>query len=129
MTAPLRRWIAAAGMALAATVFLAEAVAARSTPDTLPEAALSSLPTEAQDVLASIRKGGPFHYERDGVVFGNREQILPSKPRGHYHEYTVRTPGVKGRGARRIVCGGPAAAPGICYYTDDHYRKFRRIRE
>ena len=82
-----------------------------------------------RDVHALIRKGGPFRYDRDGVVFGNREQLLPAKPRGYYHEYTVRTPGVKNRGARRIVCGGPKTAPDACYYTDDHYRSFRRIRE
>ena len=50
------------------------------------------------------------------------------KPRGYYHEYTVRTPGVKSRGARRIVCGGTARTPDACYYTDDHYQSFRRIR-
>jgi ribonuclease T1 len=63
------------------------------------------------------------------VVFNNREKLLPAKPRGHYHEYTVPTPGVKGRGARRIVCGGAKTAPDACWYTDDHYRSFRRIRE
>ena len=63
------------------------------------------------------------------MVFGNRERILPAKARGHYREYTVRTPGTKSRGARRIVCGGAPATPEACYYTDDHYRSFKRIRE
>ncbi len=63
------------------------------------------------------------------MVFGNRERILPVKGRGHYREYTVRTPGTKNRGARRIVCGGAPTAPEACYYTDDHYRSFKRIRE
>ena len=63
------------------------------------------------------------------MTFGNREQLLPAKPRGYYLEYTVRTPGVKSRGARRIVCGGAPTAPDACYYTDDHYASFKRIRE
>ena len=54
-----------------------------------------------------VRTGGPFRYERDGVVFGNRERQLPARQHGYYHEYTVPTPGASSRGARRIVCGGP----------------------
>ena len=40
---------------------------------------------------------------KDGTVFGNRERLLPLKERGWYREYTVRTPGSRDRGARRIV--------------------------
>jgi len=87
------------------------------------------LPGEARDVLTRIHAGGPFGYERDGVVFGNRERTLPPRPRGFYREYTVRTPGLRTRGARRIVCGGSPKAPEVCYYTDDHYATFKRIRE
>ncbi len=83
------------------------------------------LPKEAIETLERIRKGGPFPYERDGVVFGNREKLLPARERGWYREYTVRTPGERSRGARRIVAG----RDGTLYYTDDHYRSFRRIRE
>jgi ribonuclease T1 len=104
-------------------------VAARTAPAALPEVALADLPREAREVDALIRQGGPFRYERDGVVFGNRERILPAQPRGYYHEYTVPTPGAKSRGARRIVCGGPKAAPHACWYTGDHYQSFQRIRE
>jgi ribonuclease T1 len=93
----------------------------------VPDVALTALPAQAQETYALIRAGGPFPYERDGVVFGNREKILPAKARGYYHEYTVRTPGAKNRGARRIVCGGAKTAPDSCYYTDDHYQSFRRI--
>ena len=105
------------------------AASARANPDAIPAVALSALPAEAQSVFEEIHKGGPFRYDRDGIAFGNYEQLLPAKPRGYYHEYTVRTPGAKSRGARRIICGGPTRAPDACYYTDDHYRSFRRITE
>ena len=93
------------------------------------EVAVAKLPREARDVLALIRTGGPFAHERDGVTFGNRERLLPEHRRGLYHEYTVATPGASNRGARRIICGGPQRTPEVCYYTDDHYASFRRIRE
>jgi ribonuclease T1 len=115
-------------LALAAAVLVSPAQA-RTAPDELPAAALADLPKEARTLNAAIRAGGPFQYERDGVVFGNRERLLPIKPRGYYHEYTVPTPGSKSRGARRIVCGGPKTTPEACYYSDDHYQSFRRIRE
>lgn len=90
--------------------------------------ALSSLPAEAQRTERLIRAGGPFPYDKDGQAFGNRERLLPSRPRGQYREYTVRTPGSRDRGARRIVCGGlPPESPDICFYTQDHYASFRRI--
>jgi ribonuclease T1 len=93
------------------------------------EVAAAKLPREARDLLALIKTGGPFPYERDGVTFGNRERLLPHQRRGFYLEYTVTTPGAANRGARRIICGGPQRAPEVCYYTDDHYASFRRIRE
>ncbi len=117
-----------AGLLLAATLFVSAAALARSAPETLAEIAVADLPREAREVLVQIRAGGPFAFERDGVVFGNRERILPQEPRGYYHEYTVRTPGVKSRGARRIVCGGPTTTPVTCFYTADHYQSFARIR-
>jgi len=87
--------------------------------------AVVELPPEARDTLRLIKQGGPYPYRRDGMVFGNREHRLPQQPRGYYHEYTVQTPGVRTRGARRIVCG-PLPE---CYYSADHYRSFRRIME
>jgi ribonuclease T1 len=83
------------------------------------------LPVEARDTFHLIKQGGPFPYPRDGVVFGNREHQLPKRSRGYYHEYTVKTPGARNRGARRIVCG---IVP-ECYYTDDHYQTFKLIKE
>jgi len=91
----------------------------------LPEVAAAELPAEARATIALIRQGGPYPYERDGTVFGNYERLLPQRSRGYYLEYTVRTPGVKSRGARRIVAG----RGGELYYTDDHYRSFRRVVE
>jgi len=85
--------------------------------------AVGKLPGEARQTLALIEKNGPFPHPRDGVVFGNREGLLPKRERGYYREYTVKTPGTHDRGARRIVAG----RAGEYYYTDDHYRSFRRI--
>ena len=88
----------------------------------------AALPVEARQTQAAILAGGPFDSAKDGVVFGNRERHLVVKPRGYYREYTVPTPGVRQRGARRIVCGGQRPTrPDACFYTDDHYASFRRI--
>ncbi|MBB3180426.1 ribonuclease T1 [Variovorax sp. Sphag1AA] len=89
--------------------------------------ALAELPVQGQRTYEAIFKGGPFRYEKDGVVFGNRERLLPQERRGHYREYTVETPGSRDRGAKRIVCGGERMAPSACWYTADHYASFRRI--
>jgi ribonuclease T1 len=75
--------------------------------------------------LRLISAGGPFPYRQDGTVFGNREGLLPSQPRGYYHEYTVPTPGASNRGARRVIRGNN----GELYYTNDHYRTFIRLDE
>jgi len=92
-----------------------------------PGVVLSSLSAQVQESYQRIHQGGPFPYEKDGAVFGNRERILPAQKRGYYREYTVRTPGSKDRGARRIVCGGAATMPDACFYTADHYASFRKI--
>ena len=90
--------------------------------------ALAELPAEAQATHRLILAGGPFPQRKDGTVFGNRERALPRQPRGFYHEYTVRTPGARDRGARRIVCGGnPPERPEACFYTADHYASFQKI--
>lgn len=88
---------------------------------------VAQLPAEGATVYALIRQGGPFKYDKDGQVFGNRERQLPGQTRGYYREYTVATPGLNHRGARRIVCGGAPRAPDICFYTADHYDNFRKI--
>ena len=107
-------WVLALGFVAGATAF---------TP--IGEIRAVALPPEARATLARIHGGGPFPYHKDGAVFGNREGILPRREHGYYREYTVQTPEVRDRGARRIVSG----RDGRRYYTDDHYRSFRRIIE
>jgi ribonuclease T1 len=124
-------WAVSAVLLVAISTFL---VQARS-PDSssLPGSAVASvaysgLPVQGREVMSQIRQGGPFRYEKDGTVFGNRERLLPGQKRGYYREYTVPTPGLNHRGARRIVCGGQRPrAPDDCYYTEDHYSSFRLI--
>ncbi len=89
---------------------------------------VAELPTQGRHVYALIAGGGPFAYDKDGVVFGNRERLLPAFKRGYYREYTVKTMGLRSRGAKRIVCGGlQVQTPDACYYTEDHYASFRKI--
>ncbi|MFD3541852.1 ribonuclease domain-containing protein [Streptomyces sp. NPDC058662] len=82
-----------------------------------------ALPPQARDVLALIDAGGPYPYRQDGTVFGNFEKVLPPQKRGYYREFTVRTPGERDRGARRIVTG----RGGEFFYTDDHYETFKAV--
>jgi ribonuclease T1 len=104
-------------------------VQARTWPAGHDSAAISvaELPRPGRETYEAIGRGGPFRFEKDGVVFGNRERQLPLKRRGYYREYTVATPGSRSRGARRIVCGGAPRVPDVCYYSDNHYASFRRI--
>jgi ribonuclease T1 len=99
--------------------------AALPTPnDGLPTIDFARLPPEARQTILLIDQGGPFPFDRDGIVFGNRERLLPLRADGYYHEYTVITPGSDDRGARRIIVG----QAGELYYTDDHYESFKRVR-
>ena len=136
MFAALR--FAAARLVLAsfALAFLANAGLTTAAFAKGPEAAknsfssvvLADLPKQGQDTHKLILTGGPFPYDKDGTVFGNREKILPKEKRGFYREYTVKTPFSRDRGARRIVCGGlKPTAPEACYYTADHYASFKLI--
>lgn len=125
---PLLRWGAGVGVAVALTAGSAIARDARERPLQIDAVALTSLPAEARSVHRAILSGGPFAYPKDGIVFANRERLLPLEPRGFYREYTVQTAGARDRGARRIVCGGQAPTrPAACYYTADHYSSFRQI--
>jgi ribonuclease T1 len=103
------------------------AVQAKETHSINATVALNQLPAQGIETYQLIHQGGPFPFGKDGVVFGNRERLLPTAKRGYYHEYTVKTPRSRDRGARRIVCGGQATAPDACYYTADHYASFRKI--
>jgi ribonuclease T1 len=117
-------------LALSAAV-MAPALAKSPSPsvDLSGSVALSELPKQGRETYALILAGGPFPYDKDGTVFGNRERILPAQKRGFYREYTVKTPYARNRGAKRIVCGGTQpTAPESCFYTEDHYASFRLIR-
>jgi ribonuclease T1 len=121
---PLRK----SGLALVLALAVLAPAQARALLADEAVVALASLPPEARKTEESIRSGGPFAYAKDGSVFGNRERLLPRESRGYYREYTVKTPGSRDRGARRIVCGGrETKAPDACYYTADHYASFKRI--
>lgn len=124
-----RQWVAAA---LLGSLCLWGSVGARQPAPVVPAAAsvaLAELPAPARSTYVRIHQGGPFPHDKDGSVFGNYERQLPARRRGYYREYTVRTPGVRGRGARRIVCGGAPRTPDACYYTGDHYASFRLIAQ
>ena len=106
-----------------------EVLAKQAMPgDAMGTISVAQLPQQGQQTYERIHQGGPFPYEKDGTVFGNRERLLPAAKRGFYREYTVKTPGSNSRGARRIVCGGQPKAPDACFYTADHYSSFRRIQ-
>ena len=125
-----RSAVAAVGLAVGLNFAFSLAATARTphSPSELPPVALLTLPAQAKSTHQLIFSGGPFPYDKDGTVFGNRERLLPIRQRGHYREYTVKTPGAKNRGARRIVCGGkPQTQPEVCFYTADHYASFSRI--
>ncbi|WP_030316334.1 ribonuclease domain-containing protein [Streptomyces flavochromogenes] len=111
-----------AAPARTATGATAEAVAPTGTSG-LPTVRAADLPPEARKTLDLIARGGPYPYAKDGAVFSDFERILPREPRGYYREYTVRTPGERDRGARRIVAG----RGGEIYWTDDHYETFREV--
>ena len=132
----LLSWLARSGASAVTTALLlsglAGGVQAKEAPTATPalaEISLSELPVQAQETHRLVHAGGPFPYAKDGVVFGNRERLLPRKARGFYREYTVKTPGARNRGARRLVCGGtPPTTPEVCYNTDDHYASYKRVR-
>ncbi len=109
-------------MRLAAALLALVVLPAFAFKDEIP---VQRLPEEARAALARIEANGPFPYPQDGRIFANRERHLPVRARGYYREYSVETPGARDRGARRIVSGNG----GEFYYTDDHYRSFKRIRE
>lgn len=127
LTWPLGGSLCKLGLAFAILAGALVPVQARSPQAETPVVALAALPVEAQQTEHLIRSGGPFPYAKDGAVFANRERHLPRQARGYYREYTVKTPGSRDRGARRIVCGGDTRPPDTCYYSADHYASFKRI--
>ena len=113
---------AGSGEAAETSVLVEEAPLAEQFSDLSP-VFVTELPLEAIDTLELIASGGPYPFDRDGLTFQNREGILPDLPSGHYQEFTVITPGLSHRGAKRIVAG----ADGELYYTSDHYDSFTEI--
>lgn len=125
----MHKWRCAvvAGLMLTSGLVVSVSAQARTT-QIAGSVALAALPQQAQTTHQLVLKGGPFPFSKDGTVFGNRERLLPAKARGFYREYTVKTPGSRDRGARRIICGGkPPTQPEACFYTDDHYTSFKLI--
>lgn len=123
-----RQWMVAGLLVGACIGVTTPAIARQASPlDAAASVSLTELPPQARRTYERIREGGPFPHDKDGSVFGNYERQLPAHKRGYYREYTVATPGVRGRGARRIVCGGAPRTPDACYYTADHYSSFRTI--
>lgn len=121
--ASLKQWtMFFAALLLSGTVFAGDAPG-------IDDIAISSLPREARQTLNLIKRGGPYPYAKDGVVFGNYEGVLPRRKRGYYHEFTVNMPRAGNRGARRIIAAGNPQTSGEYYYTRDHYQTFQRIRE
>jgi ribonuclease T1 len=123
VAAAMRKWL----LFLLGLLLFFQVVARESLPQDV--ISVDRLPREAQNTLMLIKQGGPYPYAKDGVVFGNYEGFLPKQKRGYYHEFTVKTPRVRNRGARRIVAGGDPRSSGEYYYTDNHYQTFRRIQE
>ena len=119
MTRTLRAWKtrAAAITAVALMTLAPVAVATEAHADVSGTVCLSALPPEATDTLNLIAS-------QDGVVFQNRESVLPTQSYGYYHEYTVITPGARTRGTRRIITGEATQED---YYTGDHYATFSLI--
>ena len=121
----MRKWgvavVVASGLATGAVVHARTPEA----PAGVPPVVVASLPPEARQTHQLILNGGPFPYQKDGTVFGNREGHLPQRARGYYREYTVITPGARNRSTKRIVTGGgPVTDPAQYFYTGDHYDSF-----
>ena len=122
--------LALTGLTLVAALFsgLVGARAPVDAPDRVASIAISEIPVSGAQTYELITRGGPFPYETGGAVYDHRERLLPIRHRGYYREYTVATPGLTHRGKRRIVCGGEAKKPDVCYYTADHYASYRVIK-
>jgi guanyl-specific ribonuclease Sa len=95
-----------------------------------PTPPANTIPMKVLKVLEIIddTNRAPDGYE-GGRTFLNLEQLLPKKDAMgrsiRYREWDVNPlrPGVN-RGAERLVTGSDGSA----YYTDDHYRSFKKIR-
>lgn len=94
-------------------------------------------------IVSDVYHGNPLPFPKDGVVFENRQKLLPIQPKGYYREYTV----LPKRGSPTVVSVGeqtfniPSAPPGnrgaerliigggeVLYYTPDHYKTFLSLQ-
>ncbi|MFN8647609.1 MAG: ribonuclease domain-containing protein [Gemmatimonadales bacterium] len=118
-------WSSAAGRVVGAIVGTIRDMASGQHPaDAAVGVALSQGgDPEVNGALDRISNNEPLYKGKDGSVFHNREGQLPANEKGYYTEWTVPTPGVQGRGARRIVAG----QNGERYLTTDHYKTFTDI--
>lgn len=121
----LKQWC----LFLVMSLLSALALGRQAEPHVTDSIPVASLPSEARQALAEVRRGPPYAYAKDGVAFGNHERLLPRQPRGYYREFTVRTAGSRNRGARRLIIGGTPATSNEIYYTADHYASFIRVQE
>ena len=83
---------------------------------------------EVQKTIDNIKLNRPA-FPRDGIPFENNFKISPDSQRlntgsGPYREWTIKTPGVGNRGARRIVVD---TKTGQAFYSHDHYNTFIEI--
>ncbi len=78
---------------------------------------------ELQKTIDRIKSGGSNPHPNDGIVFKNREGLLPQRSQGYYREYVHPTPGVSGAGSQRVVVG----SNGEIYYSQDHYKTFVKL--
>lgn len=83
---------------------------------------------ELQAEIDRVKLNRPA-YDQDGSIFINAYEISPASQRlntgsGPYQEWTVKTPGVGNRGARRVVVD---TKTGQVYYSHDHYESFIEI--
>lgn len=89
----------------------------------MPDGSIRKMDVDLQPTLERIEKNKPNPELQDGKKFANdhdRSSQLPKYNNGQkitYHEWTVPTEGVRGRGTQRIVVG----SDGSKYYTPNHY--------
>ena len=92
------------------------------------KAAPSSAAGASAESGVSDREEGDVAKQGESDLPSCAMDSLPQQAKNYYREYTVETPGIGHRGAKRIVTGGGSETdPDVWYYTDDHYESFCSI--